>query len=219
MRPPLRLLLACLLLASGLALALTLAAPSSRSPTHARSQQGFDGPLLPKGSPAATFTLTDQRGRRISAVKYRGRVTILAFLNSGCGAPCFLTAEQIRGALDELPPGMPTLLISTDPRTDTPGRVRRFLRRTSLAGRVQYLTGSPSQLAVLAREYGAGLLGGTPAAKQGGSPPGPSPSAKRPPSTTYVVLIDTRGEPRIGYTIEQLTPEALAHDIRRLKRA
>ena len=51
-----------------------------------------------------------------------------------------MIAQQIRGALDELRRPVPVLLISADPAADTPARVRRFLPRVSLSGRVRYLT-------------------------------------------------------------------------------
>ena len=52
---------------------------------------------------------------------------MLAFLYSTCGATCVLIAQQIRGALDELPRPVPVLIVSADPRADTPARVKRFL--------------------------------------------------------------------------------------------
>ncbi len=217
MRPQRRLLLAVTVLVLALAVTITVSAPSKR-PSPSPSNGGFDGSMLPEGLPAHPFTLIDQDGRHIDSSAYRGRVAILVFLNSACGAPCFLTAQQIRGALDELGPGAPTLLISTDPGADTPARVHRFLERTSLAGRVQYLTGTPSQLQSIAQAYGL-LPASTPATKHHrGLQDAAGRLAAAPASSTYVVLIDRLGAPRVEFTIEQLTPEALAHDVRRLER-
>ena len=36
--------------------------------------------------------------------------------------------------------------------------------------------------------------------------------------STFVILIDKRGLERVGFAADQLTPEALAHDIRVLER-
>jgi protein SCO1/2 len=126
---------------------------------------------------------------------------MLAFLYSRCGAPCVLIAQQIRGALDELPPGTPALIVSADPHGDTPASVRRFLGRVSLSGRVHYLTGSEAELGPLWRAYRV-----KPASA------GERTFAEYAP----VVLIDARGDERVLFQSEQLTPEALAHDIRRL---
>jgi len=40
-----------------------------------------------------------------------------------------VVAQQIRGALDELPPGVPALIVSTSPGTDTRAGVAGFLAR------------------------------------------------------------------------------------------
>ena len=78
---------------------------SSSSSTAAppAGASGFDGAALPPGVLAPAFTLTDQRGRSVSLAGHRGRVTIVAFVYSTCGATCVVIAQQIRGALDELP--------------------------------------------------------------------------------------------------------------------
>jgi protein SCO1/2 len=178
---------------------------SSHSPlasyANPASNTGFDGAALPAGIVAPSFTLTDQRGRSISLNQFRGRVTVLTFLYSTCGAACVLIAQQIRGALDELRDPAPVLIVSANPRADTPANVSRFLGEVSLTGRVRYLTGPPSRLRQIWRAYRV-----TPA------------SAGRKAFGLYasVLLIDARGNERVIYQQEQLTPEALAHDIGKL---
>lgn len=176
---------------------------SSSSSTAAppAGASGFDGAALPPGVIAPAFTLTDQRGRSVSLAGHRGRVTIVAFVYSTCGATCVVIAQQIRGALDELPRTVPALLITADPVADTPARVRRFLSRVSLSGRVSYLSGDAAQLR---RVWHAFRM--TPA------------SADRAAfdRTASVFLIDRAGRERVIYQLEQLTPEAVAHDVRKL---
>jgi protein SCO1 len=173
------------------------------------SASGFDGAALPANIHAHVFTLVDQTGRRVSLGNLRGQVVVLAFVSSTCGSPCILIAQQIRGALDELPRPVPVLFVSVDPHGDTPESVRRFLSQVSLAGRVSYLTGSVSQLRPVWHAYGA-----TPF-----SAAGASASARRAQieDSTAVLLVDPRGFERVLFPIEQLTPEGLAHDIRRLQ--
>ena len=138
----------------------------------------------------------------MSLSSYRGQVVVLAFLYSTCGPTCIVIAQQIRGALDELPRPVPVLIVSADPTADTPLRVRRFLAHVSLTGRVHYLTGSPAQLRAVWHAYGV-----TPA------------SAGRAAFDNFasVFLIDPSGFERVIFGMEQLTPEGLAHDIRRLQ--
>ena len=171
------------------------------SPTSIPGVGGFDGAAIPPGAPLRDFTLTDQRGARVSLSSFRGDVTILAFPYTTCGDACVVIAEQIRGALDELGKAVPVLLISADPQADTRARVARFLARTSLTGRVQYLTGSPAQLRAVWRS-----LRVVPA----------SAGKTAFDQSASVFLLDREGRERVIFQLEQLTPEALAHDVRKL---
>jgi protein SCO1/2 len=161
----------------------------------------FDGAAVPTAPVAPDFSLIDQSGRRVTLAGQRGEVSVLAFLYSTCGAPCIVIAQQIRGALDQIPHPPHVLLISADPLADTPASVRRFLGRVSLTGRVHYLTGPASSLRRIWRAYRV-----TPATA------GRSAFARR----AIVMLIDARGRERLLFGPEQLTPEALAHDIGKL---
>ncbi|HYM46473.1 MAG TPA: SCO family protein [Solirubrobacteraceae bacterium] len=208
MRPPLRLALLALTsaLVLGLALAVALGGFSGTSrdgsPPTSPSVSGFDGAVLPQSEHARAFTLTDQSGRRVSLSSYGGQVVVLAFLYSTCGPSCTVIAQQIRGALDELGHPVPVLIVSADPAADTPARVRRFLAQASLTGRVHYLTGPISALRPAWHAYGA-------------VPASAGRSAFE--RSASVFLVDSQGRLRIVFPVEQLTPEALAHDIGRLQ--
>ncbi len=138
----------------------------------------------------------------MSLSDYRGHVVVIAFLYTTCGAPCVLIAQQIRGALDELPRPVPVLIVSADPAADTPAHIARFLSEVSLTGRVEYLTGPPPRLQPIWRAYHV-----RPA------------SAGRATFEEYasVLLIDGRGAERVLFQSEQLTPEGISHDIGRLE--
>jgi protein SCO1/2 len=173
------------------------------------SASGFQGAALPENVRAHNFTLTDQTGTPVSLSRYRGQVVVIAFVYSTCGSTCIVIAQQIRGALDELQHPVPVLLVSVDPHADTPARVSRFLAQVSLSGRVRYLTGSLSQLRPVWSAYGI-----DPASIASASASARSAQIE---SSTGVLLIDTRGFERVLFAVEQLTPEALGHDIRRLQ--
>jgi protein SCO1/2 len=176
--------------------------PSSAAPSGVRAAtSGFDGAALPATAPAHEFTLSDQAGRSVSLHEYQGQVTVLAFLYSTCGATCIVIAQQIRGALDELPHPVPVLFISADPGVDTSAHISRFLGQVSLTGRVHYLTGSLAALKPIWRAYGiVPATAGAAAFKRFAS----------------VFLLDGSGRERVVFQLEQLTPEALAHDIGKL---
>jgi protein SCO1/2 len=211
MRPRSRILLPVLATMLVLALAFVVlldrpsASPPSSTPASAvehASASGFDGALLPGSVSASDFTLTDQAGRRVSVGQYRGRVVILTFLSTACPPTCPLVAQQIRGALDELGRPVPTLIVSSDPAADAPAAVRRFLGEASLTGRAKYLTGTRAELQRVWRAYNV-----VPAQLYDANSPHPA----------SILLIDRSGQERDLFQVEQLTPEALAHDIRKLE--
>lgn len=182
---------------------------STGASTGAPSASGFDGAALPAHVRARAFTLTDLLAsttrsdrRTVSLSAYRGQVVVLAFLYSTCGSTCTVIAQQIRGALDDLPRPVPVLIVSADPSADTPARVRRFLAQVSLTGRVRYLTGSPAQLRAVWHAYGALPASAGHAAFD---------------NSASVFLIDPTGFERVLFGVEQLTPDSLVHDIGKLQ--
>lgn len=186
-----------------LGLLATKGGPSNRAPAvSSGATAGFDGVPLPPGTKAPGFSLTDQDGLHVSLSELRGEPVVIAFPYTKCGATCVVIAEQIRGALDELAHPVPVLLISADPQADTPAGMRRFLAQVSLSGRARYLTGSLKQLRRVWRAYRV-----TPA----------SAGRQAYDRVVSVALIDGQGDERVLYGEEQLTPESLSHDIRRLQ--
>ncbi|HEX4837632.1 MAG TPA: SCO family protein [Solirubrobacteraceae bacterium] len=210
MPPKLRFLLPAVSAALAIALLVTIVfggcsggGPSSQSVTRSASQNRFDGAAFPPGVRARDFMLRDQHGHSVSLNAHRGEVVALAFLSTDCRA-CVLVAQQVRGALDELgaAPGVRTIFVSTDPHADTHARVGRFLSETSLSGRVEYLTGTSAQLRPVWRTYRV--------------PPASAGKSASEAATT-VLLIDRAGTERVGFGLEQITPEGVTHDIRLLQ--
>jgi protein SCO1 len=169
---------------------------------EATASTGFDGAAVPAGTPAQGFSLVDQHGRTVSLASLRGQVTVLAFPYSTCGATCVVIADQIRGALEELPHPVPVVFISANPAADTPAQISRFLAQVGLSGRVRYLTGPVGTLAPIWRAYRVVPASAGQAAFD---------------SHAMVLLLDRDGRKRVEYGLEQLTAEALAHDIRKLE--
>ena len=132
--------------------------------------------------------------------EYRGRTVVVTFMYSTCQDTCPLTAQQIRGALDDLGAAQqpPVIAISVDPRDDTPLHVKRFLLKQSMVGRMRYLVGTRAQLEPVWRAYGI------------------QPQGQGYEHTASTVIVDGTGRQRVGYLTDQLTPEALADDLRTL---
>ncbi len=198
MHPRLRLVIVGLVLCAAAAIAaVSLADRGSRPQTR-----GFAGALRPAGVPPMDFSLRDQDGATTSLAAYRGKVVILTFMYTQCRDTCPIQADQVRGALDDLGERAPVqaMAMSVDPAGDTPDRAKAFLARHGLTGRMRFLLGSRAQLAPLWRAYGV------------------QPQGQSFDHTSYVLLIDKSGRQRIGFPLDQLTPDGLAHDARLLLR-
>jgi len=185
-------LVATLVLLAALAVVLFAGGSKSAGP-------GFEGALRPPGIPPIKFSLKDQNGKVATLDQYRGEPVILTFMYSTCRDTCPLTAQQIRGALDQLGQDVPTLAISVDPANDTPLNAKRFVNQQSLTGRMRFLLGDRAQLAPIWKAYGV------------------QPQGKAFDHSAYVVLVDAKGVQRVGWPTEKLRPEGLAHDLRILE--
>lgn len=158
------------------------------------------GAIRPPGIPPSDFRLRDEDGDVVTLADVRGKVTIVTFLYTTCRDTCPLTAEQVRGALDDLGHDVPVLAFAVDPPRDTPERARAFLARTKMTGRMRFLTGPRAELQKQWRAYGI------------------RPQGEGFEHSAYVVLLDRRGRQRIGFPVDHLTPEGLAHDVALLER-
>jgi protein SCO1/2 len=166
----------------------------------AGSSTGFEGALRPPDLRAEPLTgLVDEDHRPLSLARYSGQVVVMTFLYTTCKDTCPLTAQQIRGALDDLGTDVPVIAVSVDPDTDTTASARRFLVEQQMIGRMHFALGSTSALKRQWDAYGI------------------APQRNGKEHSAYVVLVDGSGMQRIGWPVDQLTPEGLAHDIRELQ--
>ena len=85
----------------GLSLLMTLLLAGCSSPTIPDSSSDYEGTAL-GGQPAPDFHLIDQHGGSIALSDFRGKVVVLAFLDSQCKDVCPLTAAQLRQAYKTL---------------------------------------------------------------------------------------------------------------------
>ena len=159
---------------------------------------GWAGFVRPPGAAAPDFALRDQDGERATMAQYRGRPVAVTFVYSTCEDTCPALVDQVRGALDDTGADVPLLAVSVDPANDTPARARRFLNERRMTGRARFLLGSERELEPVWKGYGV------------------QPQEGELDHSATVVLVDARGRQRVGFPHDQLTPEALAHDIERL---
>jgi protein SCO1 len=198
---PARLRLTLVVAAACLVVALAgvvLLGGSGSGTVDAAGPTGLHGAIRPPQARAIGFRLHDQDGKLATMDAYRGRAVIVTFMYSTCRDTCPLTAQQIRGALDDLGHDVPVLAISVDPTGDTQLHVKQFLVKQHLTGRMRYLVGSRAELAPVWRAYGI------------------QPQGQGYEHTASTVVVDGTGAQRVGYLTDQLTPEALADDLRAL---
>jgi protein SCO1/2 len=160
---------------------------------------GFRGARIPDGVPAPDFDLRDQDGERVRMRDLRGKTVAITFLYSNCRDTCPATAQQIRGALDQLGHDVPVVAVSVDPPNDTPASARRFTSEQHMIGRMRWALGTRAQLEPLWRAYGT------------------TPQDVQQEHMARLVLVDGRGRQRVGFAMQQTTPEMIAHDLRVLE--
>jgi protein SCO1/2 len=126
--------------------ALTACGGGSSAATKPADLAG--GTITPRQS-APAIALRDYKGKPVTLAEQRGKVVLLTFLYTHCPDVCPLIAGNLRVVQNELKDkakDVVMLAVSTDPRGDTPGNVAKFLRIHRMAGRMDYLIGSPAQL-------------------------------------------------------------------------
>jgi protein SCO1 len=122
---------------------------------------GFWGTLTLPSKRAPAIQLRNYLGQPVTLSEYRGKAVLVTFLYTNCPDVCPLIASNLRVAMNELgarASKAQIIAVSVDPRGDTPAAVAHFLRAHEMLGRMQYLIGSPAQLA---RTWKAWSVGST----------------------------------------------------------
>jgi protein SCO1 len=192
-----RLRLAVLAVASMVLLAALAVVLFARPTDEPASGNGFAGAVR-SGIPPRIWTLTDQDGRTVRVGAPSSGPAIVTFLYTHCQDTCPVTASTVRGALDQLGRDVPAYAVSVDPANDTPDSARAFLSRNHLTGRMRFLLRPDTTLQQVWTTFGI------------------RPQESELDHSAYVVLLDRTGRQRVGFPFDHLTPEGLAHDLRRL---
>jgi len=169
-----------------------------RADGHVATVPRFAGATLPPGVRAPDFALPDQDGKLVTTASLRGGPVVVTFLYTHCKDTCPITAQQVKGALDDLRRPVPAIAISVDPPNDTRASAHRFLERAGIGGRMRFLLGSRREL----RPVWSGFA--------------IRPQRQHEEHQARLVLLDRHGVQRVGFPISQATPERIAHDLRLL---
>ena len=116
---------------------------------------------LSVGEPAPDFVLTDQAGRTVALSQWGGKVVALNFIYTRCPLPevCPRLAASFAGLQrrfrDRLGKDLILVSITLDPVYDTPEVLSRYADSVrAVEGGWYFLTGSPEDVAKLARRFG-----------------------------------------------------------------
>jgi cytochrome oxidase Cu insertion factor (SCO1/SenC/PrrC family) len=110
---------------------------------------GTEAPAI--GGP---FTLTDQHGNTVTDADFRGRYMLVYFGFTYCPDVCPTALATMTEAMDRLGDAADDIvpvLITVDPERDTPEQLKMYASHFS--PRLVALTGTPEQIADVAREY------------------------------------------------------------------
>lgn len=107
-------------------------------------------------TPAPNFVLRDQLGRDTSLAQFRGKVVLMAFVDSHCTTICPLTTESMVEALHLLGPAaadVQLIGINANPLALQVSDVAAYTDAHEMQGRWRFLTGSLPQLKKVWRDY------------------------------------------------------------------
>jgi cytochrome oxidase Cu insertion factor (SCO1/SenC/PrrC family) len=128
--------------------------PAAQSDQERAAAQAMDDLMYGRGTVGGPFTLTDQTGHRRSDTEFRGKLLIVYFGYTYCPDICSTDLQQIGLAVDRLGAAgaaVQPLFITIDPDRDTPAVLAQYV--PSFHPKLLGLTGSPEEIAAVAREY------------------------------------------------------------------
>lgn len=159
--PPRALLLALVAVAavSAAAVAVLLAtgAFGDDEPERAPGLRGDALPDAVTSTKAPDIALTDAlTGRPFDTSSLKGEPYVLTFLYTGCVDVCPLIGADIRDAIADLGEDgkeVTPVIVTVDPRGDTPLAVRAWVGRLSLPSNTRYLIGGREDLVPIWRDW------------------------------------------------------------------
>ena len=115
--------------------------------------------------PAASFTLTDQNGKKVRLEDYKGKLVLINFIYSNCKGTCpplLLKFKEIQLDLkDEFKKQTVLLSVSFDYERDTPEVLKKFAENQGADPSLwTFLTGSQAEIDKVLQDYQAAVKKG-----------------------------------------------------------
>ena len=149
-----------------------------------------EDPPLAGARLGGAFSMTDQNGRRVTERSWPGKYTLVYFGYTFCPDVCPVDMRVLGAGLRKFEESDPArgarvqpLFVSVDPARDTPQVLRAFT--ANFHPRLIGLSGTPDELAHMARAYGASYM------RQEGATPG----SYLMDHTRNAILYDPDGHP------------------------
>lgn len=125
-----------------------------------KSQQKFSGvEILPAPDAPELVGLYSSDNGSVRLEDLKGKVVLLFFGYTNCPDVCPATVaklKQVTSRLGESADDVTVLLVTTDPKRDTPEQLKNYLENFNPA--FQGLTGQPSELKMAWDDYGVAVL-------------------------------------------------------------
>jgi len=122
---------------------------------------GLQGLILKPRKPAPALVLHNYTSLRpVSLAQFRGKAVLISFVYTHCPNVCPIITSNLAAAQRQLGPEaahLQILLVTVDPRRDTPAAVRSFLTARDAAGRMDYLLGSRAALHRVWKAWDVGI--------------------------------------------------------------
>lgn len=113
------------------------------------SSEEFIGTLINPPVEALDFSLTNQRGERVTLSELRGKPVVLTFLYTSCTDVCPFVGIKLKMMLDALgddAENIEVIAVSTDPERDTQDRIAEYSKTLGMFDRWSYVIGDTDQL-------------------------------------------------------------------------
>lgn len=121
----------------------------------AQGHNNWHGKNITGLMPDLQFSLTDTRGKAVTAADSAGQVRLLYFGFTSCPDVCPATLSSLSNAIrqmpDELQNKVTTLFVSVDPQRDTPEKIASYV--SFFGDHIAGMTGDEPALRKLAKRY------------------------------------------------------------------
>ena len=158
--------------------------PASALGGQEKPVTGVVGNILQHPTPAADFTLTDQRGAPFHMAAQKGKVVLMSFIYTHCTDLCpfvVLKVKDTYALLGSDAANVVFVAVTTDPKRDVPQVTGAYSREVGLFDVWHFVGGAPKPVQAVWASYGIGVTvdqgtGAVAVSKEGTTTTGPADS-------------------------------------------